>query len=116
MQTRSVRTIMPTDAMRSGDFLRSRMPPEQPVTIYDPITGQPFPGNRIPANRISPVAAGDAAVPADGRHADRDNGSANYTRTSLINNKFSQMYSVKLDHKITDNVSHQRLLSVQRHQ
>jgi hypothetical protein len=36
---------------------------------------------------------------------DRDNGSANYTRTSLIKSNFSQLYSVKLDHKFTDNVS-----------
>jgi len=52
--------IVPTAAMRSGDFSAL------PVTIYDPLTtrtvgGQnvrdPFPGNRIPANRINPVAA-----------------------------------------------------------
>ncbi|MCI0423199.1 MAG: TonB-dependent receptor, partial [Acidobacteria bacterium] len=52
--------IVPTAAMRSGDFSGL------PVTIYDPLTtrtinGQivrdPFPENRIPANRISPVAA-----------------------------------------------------------
>jgi hypothetical protein len=104
VQTRSVPTIMPTDAMRSGDFSAVTNAAGQPVTIYDPITGQPFPGNRIPANRISPVAAAmlQYLPKAD---TQRDNGSANYTRTSLINNKFSQMYSVKLDHKITDNVS-----------
>jgi hypothetical protein len=40
-----------------------------PITIYDPLTGQPFPGNVIPSNRISPVAAEllkmipDAATP-----------------------------------------------------
>ncbi len=28
-----------------------------PIRIIDPLTGQPFPGNIIPANRISPVAA-----------------------------------------------------------
>jgi hypothetical protein len=27
-----------------------------PITIFDPLTGQPFPGNIIPSNRISPVA------------------------------------------------------------
>jgi hypothetical protein len=48
--------IPPTD-YRSGDFSKS------PTIIYDPATGnadgtgrQPFPGNIIPANRISPIA------------------------------------------------------------
>src|SRR6185437_850082 len=27
------------------------------IPIFDPLTGQPFPGNRIPANRISPQSA-----------------------------------------------------------
>jgi hypothetical protein len=37
-------------AMKRGDFsgIRNR--------IYDPLTGQPFPGNVIPANRLSPQA------------------------------------------------------------
>jgi hypothetical protein len=40
---------MPTAALKSGDF--SNLP-----AILDPLTGAPFPGNRIPADRISPVA------------------------------------------------------------
>jgi hypothetical protein len=38
--------IVPSDAMRTGDFSASK-------TIKDPQTGLPFPGNIIPANRIS---------------------------------------------------------------
>ena len=30
--------------------------PTLPVTIKDPFTGAPFPGNRIPASRIAPLA------------------------------------------------------------
>jgi len=42
---------VPSAAMRSGNFsaLSTR--------ITDPLTGQPFPGNVIPSNRISPQAA-----------------------------------------------------------
>ena len=40
---------MPTAAERSGDF-------SQTATIYDPATGAPFPGNKIPASRISATA------------------------------------------------------------
>lgn len=40
-------TNLPTAAERSGQFSR---------TIIDPATGAPFPGNRIPEERISPIA------------------------------------------------------------
>jgi hypothetical protein len=38
-------SLMPTQAMRSGDFSQA---------ITDPGNGQPFPGNAIPASRIAP--------------------------------------------------------------
>jgi len=48
---------LPTDEYRQGNFSSSAFP------IYDPLTGNPdgsgrqqFPGNMIPANRLSPVA------------------------------------------------------------
>jgi outer membrane receptor protein involved in Fe transport len=41
----------PTAAMRSGDFSQLLNLPT-PITITDPLTGNPFPGNIIPANRI----------------------------------------------------------------
>jgi hypothetical protein len=60
-QTASVLTSIPTLAERNGDFSAL------PVTIYDPTTTRPnpngtgfvrdpFPGNIIPANRISPIS------------------------------------------------------------
>jgi hypothetical protein len=41
---------VPTALMRQGDFS------EIATAIKDPLTGQPFPGNIIPASRLSPVA------------------------------------------------------------
>ena len=41
---------MPTAALRTGDFS------SVPVPLIDPVTQQPFPGNQIPASRISPSA------------------------------------------------------------
>ena len=41
---------VPTAAMRAGDFSGNSF------TIKDPLTGQPFPGNVIPSNRLDPVA------------------------------------------------------------
>ncbi len=46
---------MPTLLERTGDFSQSQSQ-GVPVTIYDPTTGSPFPGNRIPASRISATA------------------------------------------------------------
>ena len=40
----------PSVAMRNGDFSQAG------VTIRDPQTGQPFPGNIIPRNRLDPIA------------------------------------------------------------
>jgi hypothetical protein len=45
---------MPTAAERTGDF--SQAIAQTPVTIYDPLSGLPFPNNLIPANRINPAA------------------------------------------------------------
>ena len=43
---------VPTEKMFNGDF--SEILPG--TTIYDPTTGQPFPGNVIPASRIDPIS------------------------------------------------------------
>ena len=48
---------MPTLLERTGDFSQS-IGAQGPVTIYDPLTGNPFPGNVIPTNRINPAVAG----------------------------------------------------------
>ena len=53
----NTRTV-PTAAMRRGDFseLLSASNPffGRQVLVRDPLTGQPFPGNVIPSNRLSP--------------------------------------------------------------
>lgn len=54
----------PSDAMRNGDFSELFNPVDPatgkvlraPILIYDPLTGDPFPGNLIPAERINPGA------------------------------------------------------------
>ena len=60
----SVLTTVPTQAARNGDF-SAYLAANSQNAIYDPATGDPvtglgrsqFPGNVIPANRISPQAA-----------------------------------------------------------
>jgi hypothetical protein len=45
----------PTALERAGDFSESRQNNGSLITITDPTTGAPFPGNKIPANRIDPT-------------------------------------------------------------
>ncbi len=46
----ALQATVPTAAMRAGDFSR------EPYTIRDPFSGQPLPGNRIPAAQLGTVA------------------------------------------------------------
>ena len=47
------RITVPTAAERAGDFSQTRDGAGLPVTIVDPVTRQPFPGNIIPSSRFS---------------------------------------------------------------
>ena len=46
---------MPTAAERAGDFSGAPLAGCTPQIPIDPLTGEPFPGNVIPANRINPA-------------------------------------------------------------
>lgn len=50
IQGSTILSHVPTGAMKSGDLSSLGN------TLIDPLTGQPFPGNQIPAERISPIA------------------------------------------------------------
>jgi hypothetical protein len=46
-----ISTTTPPSQWRTGDFSQAG------ATIYNPLTGQPFPGNQIPSEYINPVSA-----------------------------------------------------------
>jgi len=48
--------LVPDSAERGGDFSQVLNALGQPVQIFDPATGLPFPGNKIPQTQISPPA------------------------------------------------------------
>ena len=59
-RTRTPRTdvrsgLVPTAGERAGDFSGAPLAGCTPEAPIDPLTGQPFPGNMIPANRINPA-------------------------------------------------------------
>ena len=81
---------MPTAAERNGDF-STLLNIGSVYQIYDPLTGvvqggriarQPFPGNIIPANRISPIAKNYLQYYALPNQAGNANGQANYLSNS----------------------------------
>ncbi len=101
--TRNGEIRFPTSLERAGNFSRS------PVIIYDPLTTdangnrQPFPGNTIPANRISPVARnilGYVPLP----DSEVNDGNPNYSRTAQIVDAADQ-FTGKVEHKFSDKVS-----------
>ena len=77
---------VPQDAFRRGDFSGLATP------IVDPQTGQPFPGNVIPAARINPVASKllQTYIPAP------NEGAATH-RYSADGNEVSNQFDVRVD-------------------
>jgi hypothetical protein len=89
---------VPTSAMKNGDFSAN------PTVIYDPATGdaqgqrQPFPGNVIPANRISALSKTfEAAVP----DPNAPGFSANYIGTAPAS-EHTNSFNVRIDEQISN--------------
>lgn len=49
------RVTVPTELERQGDLSQTVDLDGELIPIIDPLTGSPFPGNRIPTNRINPL-------------------------------------------------------------
>ncbi|HKX26426.1 MAG TPA: TonB-dependent receptor [Blastocatellia bacterium] len=82
---------VPTARERTGDFSQSG------VTIIDPTTGQPFPANIIPGNRLDPVGASLVQyfpLPRAGQ--------SRYVATSTLSDRADQR-TFKFDHEVTRN-------------
>jgi len=94
------RATIPTMDFRQGDFSAA------PTTIFDPATGNsdgsgrsPFPGNRIPASRISPIAQRLLAlVPPP----TAPGFSTNFERAT-VRKKDTESFDVKIDHQASQN-------------
>jgi hypothetical protein len=85
-------TRTPTEAQRNGNF--AGLP-----VIVDPLTGQPFPGNVIPAGRIDPVARALAErFPAPNGEF---GGGRNFSAETLSQRDFRQEF-IRLDYRHSD--------------
>jgi hypothetical protein len=94
--------LVPTQAELRGDFSQTTRNGALQV-IKDPLTGVPFPGNVIPANRLNPVGLklANYLPPPD---TEVDNGSTNFSMTDLLPNSAYQ-FSTKIDHHFNPNVA-----------
>lgn len=92
-------SLVPSPAQKSGDFSAAGL-----NAIYDPTTGAPFPGNKIPTARISPQAvffakyladpnSGNRAVFAPSQVLDQDQATVRVDQTITNNHRAFVRYS-----------------------
>jgi hypothetical protein len=102
------RAVIPPAEWRNGNFSTAS------TTIYDPATGNPdgsgrlpFPGNVIPANRISPVARNILALVPLPNIAGAAPGQVNYELASSEREKTTNAFNVKLNYNpgVSDQLS-----------
>jgi outer membrane receptor protein involved in Fe transport len=109
-----VRATVPTMRMRNGDF------GESSTRIYDPMTGAvdgsgrvPFAGNRIPADRISPVAQNILNLMPEPNIADAAFGQVNYQKPQ-VREKTTPGFDTKLNYTINESNTVSYRFSYQR--
>jgi hypothetical protein len=79
---------VPTAAMKQGDFSNFVDSSGNLIPIYDPQTGQPFPGNKIPTGRFSPLSQSlISSIP------DPDSSGIN---SGLVSNKLPAIHSIAI--------------------
>ncbi|KAA6463180.1 hypothetical protein DYQ86_07600 [Acidobacteria bacterium AB60] len=96
-------STVPTAQEKTGDFsdyVDSNT--GKLIPIYDPLTGQPFPGNIIPANRIS--ANSQLLIPSI-PNPDRTGLDSNKSFTPFINPHIQHVWGFTVDHNITSTQS-----------
>ena len=96
------RVVIPPSQWRNGDFSSAS------TTIYDPATGNadgtgrtPFPGNVIPANRISPIAKAILAQIPQPNIPGAAFGQVNYELPTSEREKTTNQFNVKLNYNPT---------------
>jgi hypothetical protein len=99
---------VPTAREIAGDFSQTRSGNGSAITLYDPLTGQPFPNNIIPANRINPN--GQNILKKFGSFASPNltnfNTAANWAfnhETQASASYPRREYSIRTDYNMTDN-------------
>ncbi|HEX2339953.1 MAG TPA: TonB-dependent receptor [Vicinamibacterales bacterium] len=90
---------VPTDAARAGDLSAYG------VNIYDPLTGQQFPGNRIPSGRLSPQALNILNLIPRPNAPGRDNGTRDNFVASNSETFEENSINVRVDGRLSDSLN-----------
>ena len=90
---------VPTEAARTGDLSAYG------VNIYDPATGQQFPGNVIPAHHLSPQAIAILNSIPKPNAPGRDNGTRDNYVANGIETFHENSYDVRLDGRLSDKIN-----------
>jgi hypothetical protein len=95
-------STVPSEAMRQGNFSEINR------VIYDPLTGQPFPGNSIPRERWDPAARNimEQLMPAPNTGGTRSPATGQIINNYLINptlERQDDQIDSKIDHSLTPN-------------
>lgn len=89
---------VPTALEKTGDFSDFVDGKGNQIKIFDPLTGQQFPGNRIPVSRFSPLSASILpSLPDPDRPGLQGNKSATPNATPNINH----VWGFTIDHNLT---------------
>jgi hypothetical protein len=86
---------LPTPAEVTGDFSASA------GIVKDPVTGTPFPGNRIPASRLDPIGAQIASFYPAPNVAGQGSGNANFSANQTVVT-YNNTYVSRFDHTFSE--------------
>ncbi len=94
-------STVPTALMRAGDFSEF-LTLSKPVVIKDPLTGNPFPSNQIPSQRLDSVAkkVQDAFLPPANRPGVANN--LGWTFPYPSDQFYADVFSVRIDHRVSE--------------
>jgi hypothetical protein len=90
---------VPTDAARRGDLSAYG------VNIFDPLTGQQFPGNRIPSGRLSPQALAILALLPPANRPGDQNGTRNNFVASGSEIFDNDTFDIRIDNRFSTNLN-----------
>ncbi len=92
---------VPTSLERQGDFTRSIDLNNRLIPIRDPQTGQPFPGNVVPANRLNPSGLALLKVFPEPNFLDRSVSGGRYNYVFQAENETPiRMENARIDYNI----------------
>lgn len=97
---------VPTAAMKGGDFSRFVDASGNVIPIYDPVTGQPFPGNKIDPSRFSALAKSIIPMIPNPDYAGTNSGLQSNKLPSVLSTPIKEnLYGFTVDHNFTDSQS-----------